>query len=128
MESLITKEGLFLSFFIEYNTLRTISKKYMIDQFPVQYLQINKNAEPLLVVTTSIMGTIYRGVIKDEIFWFLVEDLVPIQNRLTLIEKLLTNISKEHKGFINAVDARGNIREILMVSIEGLKSKLFYDS
>ena len=103
----------------------------MIDQFPIQYLQINKDTEPLLVVTTSIMGTIYRGVIKDEIFWFLVEDLVPTQNsqnRLALIEKLLTNISKEHRGFINAVDARGNIREVLMVSIEGLKSKLFYDS
>ena len=96
-----------------------------------QYLQINKDTEPLLVVTTSIMGTIYRGVIKDNIFWFLVEDLVPIQNsqnRLTLIEKLLTNIGKEHKGFINAVDARGNIREVLMVSIKGLKSKLFYGS
>ena len=100
----------------------------MINQFPIQYLQINKDTEPLLVVTTSIMGTIYRGVIKEDVFWFLVEDLVPTQNsqnRLTLIEKLLTNISKEHKGFINAVDARGNIREVLMVSVEGLKSKLF---
>ena len=103
-----------------------------------QYLQINKDTEPLLVVTTSIMGTVYRGVIKESVFWFLVEDLVPLsktglpttqysQDRLTLIEKLLNNISKEHKGFINAVDARGSIREILMVSIEGLKSKLFYD-
>ena len=99
--------------------------------FKKQYLQIHKDKEPHLIVTTSIMGKVYRGVLIDNppIFWFLVEDLIPLrensQDRLTLITKLLHNISDKYKGFINAVDARGNIREVLMVSIEGLRDKLF---
>lgn len=57
------------------------------------------------------MSKVYRGVLIDDIFWFLVEDLISLksdsQNRLTPINKLLNNISNKHKGFVNAVDSRG---------------------
>ena len=97
--------------------------------FKKQYLKIHKDKEPHLIVTTSIMGKIYRGVLIDSVFWFLVEDLIPLrensQDKLTLITKLLHNISDKYKDFINVVDARGNIREVLTVSTEGLRDKLF---
>lgn len=94
-----------------------------------QYLQISKDNELHLIEATSIMRKIYRGVTIDNIFWFLVEDLIELnQNskaRLVLIEKLLSNISNEHKGFIQCVDSIGTREYVLMVSMEGLKDKLF---
>ena len=95
----------------------------------LQYQQISKANEFHLIETTSIMGKTCRGVTIDSVFWFLVEDLIELnqssKNRLALIEKLLSNISREHQGFIQCVDDRGDREYVLMVSTEGLKNKLF---
>jgi hypothetical protein len=94
-----------------------------------QYQQINKDSTPYLIETTTILGNQYRGVTIDGKFWFLVEDLVPInqnsQERLRLIEKLLTDIDNKYKSFIYVVDSRGDREYVLMVNSEGLKNKLF---
>lgn len=64
------------------------------------YQQISKDTEPKLLLLWV------RFIEK-----FLVEDLIFLksdsQNTLTLISKLLNNISNKHKGFVNAVDSRG---------------------
>jgi len=104
-----------------------------------QYLQISKDNELHLIETIVILDKKYRGVTRDNKFWFLVEDLVELhqdsQERLRLIEKLLTNIPNQYKGFVCVVDARGDKEFVLavsseapslkMVSSKGLKDKLF---
>lgn len=94
-----------------------------------QYQQINKDNTPYLIETTTILNKRYRGVTIDGKFWFLVEDLVPLnknsQERLRLIEKLLSNIDNQYKSFICVVDDRGDREYVLAVSSEGIKSKLF---
>lgn len=94
-----------------------------------QYLQISKDNEVHLIETVSIMGKTYRGVTRDNVFWFLVEDLVELKSnsgtRLALIEKLLNNIPNQYKGFICVVDNIGTREFVLMVSTLGLKDKLF---
>lgn len=101
-----------------------------------QYLQISKEHELHLIETVTIMGEVYRGVTRDNTFWFLVEDLIKLpktglptnkdsRDRLTQIEKLLNNIDSSNKGFIQCVDSRGDREFMLMVSIKGLRGKLF---
>lgn len=94
-----------------------------------QYLQISKDNEFHLIETVSIMGKTYRGVTRDNVFWFLVEDLIELnqnsKNRLALIEKLLNNIPNQYKGFVQCVDNIGTREFVLMVSILGIKDKLF---
>lgn len=117
---------------IHLNNFPTLYTKLVLTPFSLrgneQYLQINRDKQLHLIETVSLMSKTYRGVTIDNNFWFLVEDLVELnsnsQNRKHLIDKLLNNISNEYKGFVNAVDSRGNIREVLMVSKEGLIGKL----
>ena len=93
-----------------------------------QYLQISKDNEFHLVETISIMGKTYRGVTRDNVFWFLVEDLIELnknsKEKERLVEKLLNNISNEYKGFVQCVDNIGTREYVLMVSSKSLIDKL----